>query len=229
MVSTLLPRSPRHSPLEAYAPLFAATGDDDTVRLNELSFLSMVDLQVSPAQPDVLARLEEVLGIRLPRTPGEAAGDGHQSVLWMGPYWWLVVGPPGTRENTTRALRDALGETPGSIVDVSAWRTTVEIAGPQARELLRTGCSLDLHPDAFPAGSCRQTLLARAQVVLHHLDMDIRRDITGSGRLARAAAAAGPTYRVFVRSSYASYLAHWLLDAMHEFSRDLPGEKLGSR
>ena len=60
------------------------------------------------------------------------------------------------------------------------------------KELLAKGCPLDLDPPAWGVGSCAQTLLARAQVILHE-----RRSTTG----------------LLVRPSFADYLLDWLLDA----------------
>ncbi|MQA76692.1 MAG: sarcosine oxidase subunit gamma, partial [Solirubrobacterales bacterium] len=48
-------------------------------------------------------------------------------------------------------------------------------------------------------GSCTQTMLAKAQVVLQQLDDR-------------------PAYRVHVRASFAEYLARWLLDAAVEYT-----------
>lgn len=213
------PAPRRHSPLESFAPRFEAAGRDDTVRLRERPFLAMVDLRLGAAQPgmpeppgatgaagaagerpEVFARVEEATGAPVPRTPG-ASGDAHRGVLWLGPDWWLVFGPPGTEGETAARLRAALGEDHGSVVDVSAQRTALELTGPRARDVLVTGCSVDLHPWSFPAGACAQTLLARTQVVLHHLN-------PGEGP--------APAYRVLVRASFAPYLAEWLLDAMTE-------------
>jgi sarcosine oxidase subunit alpha len=104
--------------------------------------------------------------------------------LRLGPDWWLVVGSP---------------EMPGG-VDVSAQRTTLELRGPRARDVLMTGCALDLYPMVFPVGASAQTLLAQAQVILHH--------------------AAPDTYRILVRASFARYLADWLLDAMVEHGEE---------
>ena len=52
-----------------------------------------------------------------------------------------------------------------------------------------------MHPAAFGPGCCAQTLLARAHVILQ-------------GR--------ADGFRVFVRASFADYLAEWLLDASLE-------------
>ena len=79
-------------------------------------------------------------------------------------------------------------------VDVSANRVALELRGDDAVDVLAQGCSLDLHPSVFEPGSCAQTLLARAQVIL------VRPD---SG-----------TVPVLVRPSFAPYLRAWLEDAV---------------
>jgi sarcosine oxidase subunit gamma len=112
---------------------------------------------------------------------GFAASWGERSVLWLGPSEWLIVdGDPI--------------DLPGG-VDVSANRTTVEVRGPHARDILEKGCTLDLHPRAFEAGQCAQTMLARTQVILWQ-----RTD----------------AYHLLVRNSFAQHLADWLVDATRE-------------
>jgi sarcosine oxidase, subunit gamma len=82
---------------------------------------------------------------------------------------------------------------------VSAQRTTIRLSGPDARDVLAKGCSLDLHPTVFRKGTAAQTMLGQAGVVLIALDD------------------AGTDYRILVRSSFARYLADWLIDAAEEF------------
>lgn len=194
----------RRSPLESMAPAMAAAGQVDTVRIRELPFLAMVDLRLDTGDTGdtgdtaVLNRVELAVGLPVPVEPCRASRSGARAVLWLGPGWWLVVGEPGTEARTAAALRDAVGAAPGSVVDVSAWRTTVELAGPAASELLMTGCPVDLHPRAFPAGGCVQTLLARAPVIVECAGVAV--------------------YRLSVRSSLAGYLGRWLLDAAAELS-----------
>ena len=67
---------------------------------------------------------------------------------------------------------------------------------PRVRELLEFGCPIDLHPRVFGPGRCAQTLLARANVLIWHV-------------------ADGPedTFRLFVRPSFAAYVAAWIADA----------------
>jgi sarcosine oxidase subunit gamma len=174
------------------------------VRLAEVPFLAQVNLRLE-AKDGAVAAVGQALGVPLPVEPGTSARGGDWTVLWLGPDEWLVVGAPGAQYALVALLRSAVDEAAtgapvgASIVDVSAQRTTIEIAGDRALDLLAHGCALDLHPTVFPDGRCAQTMLAQAQVVLLHAD---------------------GAYRVMVRSSYARYLAEWLLDAAVEYVTD---------
>ncbi|MEV0353393.1 2Fe-2S iron-sulfur cluster-binding protein [Nonomuraea sp. NPDC050680] len=81
-------------------------------------------------------------------------------------------------------------------VDVSGQRTVLELTGPGALDVLITGCPIDLHPAVFPGHA--QTLLGKAAVLLERFS-----DPEGEGG-----------YRIYVRSSFTTYLAEWLLDAL---------------
>ena len=114
-----------------------------------------------------------------PVEPNTTLGD----ILWLGPDEWLVLG--GREEDYPDAA---------AAVDVSANRVCFELAGEDVEDVLAQGCSLDLHPSDFPPGRCAQTLLARAQVILHRTDPE--------------------RFRIFVRPSYEPYLRAWLEDAL---------------
>jgi sarcosine oxidase, subunit gamma len=114
-----------------------------------------------------------------PVEPNTSVGN----VLWLGPDEWLVF---GAREED---YPDA-----AAAVDVSANRVCFELVGDDAEDVLAQGCSLDLHPSVFPPGRCAQTLLARAQVILHRTD--------------------ATTFRILVRPSFSNYLLAWLEDAL---------------
>jgi sarcosine oxidase subunit gamma len=190
----------RRSPLtDAAGRLAEATrAAGGAVSLAEVPFLTQINLRLDPKSPAAEAVALE-LGVALPTGPG-AARSGELTVLWLGPDEWLVVGPPGSEAGLESRLRSAIGDEHAAVVDVSAQRTTLRVAGPRARDLLATGCALDLHPRAFGEGACAQTMLARAQVVL-------------VGREA-------VVFWVLVRASFAAYLVDWLIDASLEFTGD---------
>jgi len=189
----------RRSPLGHLADVLAAhsSSGERGVSLREIPFLAQLDLQLQSHGP-AAQRIGRALGAPLPADPNTVAVAGERRVLWLGPEQWLVVGPDGSAPATAAMLRAALEEEPGSVVDVSANRTTLELSGPAAREVLEKGCALDLHPRAFPPGRCAQTLVSKVNVVLHRVGPE-------------------PTYRLLVRGSFAQYLADWLLDAMEEY------------
>ena len=84
------------------------------------------------------------------------------------------------------------------VVDLSANRTTLELSGPSARAVLEKGCPLDLHPRVFGPGTAVSTTLGLVQVLLWQTDEQ--------------------TWRIMPRSSFAVYIAQWLMDAMTEFA-----------
>lgn len=189
----------RHSPAEHLADAFAAADVSGKrgVRLREVAYVTMISLRVDPAG-DAAAKLAEVLGAPLPARCGEtAAGNGH-TVLWQGPDEFLVISNDDAGP-LVEALAGNLEGNPGSVVDVSANRTTLELSGPSAREVLEKSCDLDLHPRVFAPGTAVSTILAGVPVVLWQLDD-------------------APTYRLMPRASFADYLGRWLLDGMAEFA-----------
>ena len=178
-----------HSPLEDVAL---------PARVRELPFLAQLDLRADPSDGELMARLTTALGARPPTEPNTAivSDDGTRHVLWLGPDEWLIVAEPDTGPALESAIRGAIGDGHGAVVDVSANRTTLSISGPRARELLAFGCSVDLDERRFKPGMCVQTLLARANVII-----------------VPVGPAVEPAFRVFVRPSFAAYLAAWLTDA----------------
>jgi heterotetrameric sarcosine oxidase gamma subunit len=166
------------------------------VRLAERPFLTMVNLRVDPAS-EAADRIEKTLTAPLPRQCGHTTASGPHTVVWLGPDEWLVLSQ-ADGASVAAELKEALGGDPGSAVDVSANRTTLELSGPAARQVLEKGCPLDLHPRAFGPGRAVSTTVGPVAVLLWQTDD-------------------APTYRLLPRSSFADYLARWLIDAMSEY------------
>jgi sarcosine oxidase subunit gamma len=189
---------PRTAPLQFWSERFAALPDG--VQIVAEPFVAMASLRLDPAGPAARA-VAEHLGVALPTAPSWV--EGHTArVIWLGPDEWLVTDPFNSPEILEAGLRAAVGSGDGAVVDVSAQRTTLRLRGAHVRDVLATGCAIDLHPRAFPAGSAAQTVLGQAGVVLLALDDTATH------------------YQLLVRSSFARYLAAWLVDASTEFSPD---------
>jgi sarcosine oxidase subunit gamma len=190
-------RPRRTSPAAHLADAFVAaevTGARG-VRIREVPFLTMIGLRVVPDTAAAVG-IEASLGSSLPAGCGAVTAADDRSVLWLSPDEFLVIcdDEPG---ELTRTLRAALGDEPGSVIDLSANRTTFELSGPSARAALEKGCSLDLHPRTFGVGTAFVTLIGSVPVIVWKTGED--------------------AYRILPRSSFADFLGRWLLDATAEF------------
>ncbi|KIC63320.1 sarcosine oxidase subunit gamma [Pseudarthrobacter phenanthrenivorans] len=193
-------RAARVSPARQLAEDFTAGSLAGTVEVAEVPFLTMVGLRADAGSEEA-TRLATITG-GLPAGSGDVAASGDTSVLWLGPSEFLVVAPTEAHESLggslIPALREALGTGAGQVVDLSANRTTFELVGPRARAVLEKGCSLDLHPRVFKAGTAFSTEIANIPAILWK---------TGE-----------ESFRIFPRASFAEFLGRWLLDAMREYA-----------
>jgi sarcosine oxidase subunit gamma len=167
------------------------------VQVTPRPFVAMSSLRIDPSGPTAAA-VAAHLGVALPTTPSTFAEGETATAVWLGPDEWLITSPFTTPEELEAGLLDAV-EDGGTVVDVSAQRTTVRLRGEHVRDLLSGGCSLDLHPRVFRRGAAAQTLLGQAGVLLMALDDTATH------------------YQIVVRSSFAGYLISWLLDAATEY------------
>lgn len=191
----------RLSPLAGFAQRFAQL--PESVGVQEEPFVAMVDLWVDAAGPGA-ASAAAVLGVPLPTTASTTSVGPDATAIWFGPNEWLVTSTGVAAEALESQLRDAVSGHGGAAVDVSAQRTTLRLRGNHARDVLATGCSIDLHPRVFAQGAAVQTMLGQAAVVLIPLSDN------------------GTDYRILVRSSFARHLAEWLIDGAEEFGIDWP-------
>lgn len=192
MIAESVRRSPLADYVDRFAAISAATGGALSIR--ELPYLSQVNFRANPTDFDLMNRVTSSLGgLALPLVPNTVTSRGDGRALWLGPNEWLLVGPDGKRAAFREALEARLAGASGSIVDVSASRTVLEIYGSKARDLLAHGIAIDLDLRSFGPNRCSQTLLAKAQVIIE------RRDESG--------------FHAYVRTSFAGYVADWLLDA----------------
>jgi sarcosine oxidase subunit gamma len=177
---------------ERFTELSAASGGELSIR--ELPFVTQVNLRADPKDASLMQRLAASLGFALPVEPNSVASREDRRALWLGPDEWLVVDPDSQQYALERLLRNGLEAAFGSIVDVSANRALLEIRGTKARELLAHGVSIDLDARSLGSDRCAQTLLAKARVIVEPRDDHA-------------------AFVLYVRSSFACYVADWLLDA----------------
>jgi sarcosine oxidase subunit gamma len=105
-------------------------------------------------------------GVPLPGEPCRAGVAGERAALWLGPDEHLLLAPDGAQARIAAEFGAALADLPHSLVDVSRRQVAIHLSGAAARDLLSSGCPLDLDPGAFPVGMCTRTLFGKAEVLL---------------------------------------------------------------
>ena len=202
----------RVSPLGDWSASFAATSVSEThFRIWELVCSSQINLRGNAGDVAFAGAVRDTLGFELPATANTWSGSIEHAAIWLGPDEWLLTAPAGENVMLESALRTALRGVHHSVVDLSANRTVIAISGSDARPVLAKGCSLDLHAAAFAAPQSAQTLLAKAQLILQCAD-------------------AKDAFRLYVRNSFAHYVAEWLTDAASESvaARALDSERIAA-
>lgn len=114
----------------------------------------------------VRARAGRAFGLALPEDACRAHADAERAALWLGPDEQLLLAPAGQNQRLQAELGAALQGLAHSLVDVSQRQGAIAVIGPRARDMLASGCPLDLDPEAFPVGMCARTVFAKAEVVL---------------------------------------------------------------
>ena len=201
----------RVSPLAGWSSRFAAASAvSGQFAIREVPFQTQINLRVDSTVSG--AKVASLLDCELPVAANTWNAGGEYSALWLGPDEWLAVAPDGHNDALSADLGMALAGVHHSVTDLSANRTIIEISGTDARFVLAKGCPLDLHGSAFKPPQCAQTLLAKSQMILQCVD-------------------ARPVFRVFVRISFAPYVAEWLLDAAAELaaSRNIDTQRISNR
>lgn len=175
--------------LDPYLERFASA---DAVSLEVLPFAQHLNLRLDAASESADA-VVAVLGAPLPGPLAWREASEGVSVVWLGPDEWLVVDPARSAD-LERALRDAVGDT-GAVVDQSGQRLSIVVEG-DANGLLAKGTAFDLRPAVFGPGAALQGMLAQAVVIFVSRADD------------------PPRVELIVRTSFARYVADWLLDAI---------------
>ena len=174
---------------ERYAAVAAKAAARAGVTIAPRRPVTMLDVR-GPADA-VAAHLKARCGLEIPREPNAAIGSATRA-LWLGPDEWLVIS-----NATACAIVEASDQPDVSITDVGHGRAALRLRGPDLRDALAKGCSLDLDPRAFPRGRCAQTAIGRISVILDHVEPDV--------------------VDVYCARSYARSFWHWLTEACVEY------------
>jgi len=141
------------------------------VTLAEIAIGNALNVQGDPDSARFLAEVQQRFDITLPLAPNTTTCDAMWTALWLGPTSWLLVAEanslPPSPHGEFSGQRDALNAVGGALFDVCASRVALAVGGIHAGSVLAESCPLDLHPRAFPAGRCAQSMLGRVNALLY--------------------------------------------------------------
>ena len=166
---------------------------DSGARLTIRGDLGHINLRGNPDNTGFVTTVEEVLGQSLPVAPNTFSIGTHR-IFWLGPDEWLVVTAAVQASTVAERLHEVTSEYHAAVNDTSGGQVAMLLEGSAARRILAKGCTLDLHASVFAVGTCAQSGLAKASVLLGLLDD-------------------APTFMIVVRRSFSDYLCRWLANA----------------
>jgi len=169
--------------------------NNDSVTITVEPFVAMVDVRLPIGDAKPL-----LVGVALPSITNTWVATGTGRAIWLGPDEWLLTSTAADADELEAQIAEKVRPLGGAVTDVSAQRIGIRLTGSRARDVLAKGCSVDLHPKVFGRGRAAQTTVGLAGVILLALS-DTAED-----------------FLLLVRSSFAGYLADWLLDAVDEFT-----------
>jgi sarcosine oxidase subunit gamma len=188
------------SPLERALVAGAyGTHGDAGVSLTEVRNFDLVQVMARRGKAAEMARAAEArFGVVAPETP-KAVQTADATLIWSGPDQFFVLSKGD--KHSIGTLAQALASS-ASLSDQSHARALISVSGAKARAMLAKLSSIDLHPEAFPAGAAAATSMDHTSVTLWR----------GNDRSDGQA-----VYNVLVFATFAESLWHTMLDSAAEY------------
>ena len=188
----------RHGLESNLSVLPTEAGNDTGVNVEIRAALGHINLRGDPTDPKFLATVARVLQQELPVTANTMSMSDHR-VYWLGPDEWKIVTAGEVAGALMKQLREALTGLHASVSDLSGGQIALHVSGSKVRDVLAKGCTLDLSRAEFDVGDCAQSGLAKAAMLIGHIDD------------------AGPSFEIVVRRSFSDYAVRWLKHAATEY------------
>lgn len=208
----------RHG-LESFLATTSQAAEQAALKIEIMMSLAHINLRGDPTDPEFTDAVRAILGQELPTAPNTVTTGAHRA-LWLGPDEWLILAGRGRADDQPKdQAKDQANDRAGNLAgelsavldgqhaavnDLSGGQVLLRLRGPSVRELLSAGCTLDFHPRAFRPGSCAQSGLAKANVLICAVDES-------------------PTFDLVVRRSFAEYLLHWITALAGEQGSSITG------
>ena len=160
----------------------------------EMAHLGKLNMRADKSAGQIVTSIS---GCMFPPAANKFTTAGERHVVWLGPDEFMMICEAGKDEELTSAILASFDGQHAAFTNITDALTAFNLKGAAVRQVLAKGCSLDLHHNSFTSGDTAQTLLSHATVTIMALADD--------------------EFIIICRTSFASYLHDWLLDAALEY------------
>lgn len=177
-------------------PIWSLTQPTLRISLQQVEVAVLRVLRHDKRAPAVLSA---AFGFEWPTTPNTMTGHAVR-VAWLAPGVWAIFGSP------RRVADEITAACAGSVhhfSDASAGRNLWSVSGAASRDLLATGCSLDLHDRVFRSEQCAQTFFAEVPALVMRPD-------------------ASDTFWILTDVSFETHMQGWFANTMKYMSVGAP-------
>ncbi|MDA0844371.1 MAG: sarcosine oxidase subunit gamma [Proteobacteria bacterium] len=160
----------------------------------ELAHLGKLNMRADKSAGKMV---KSITGCMFPPAANTFTSAGERHAVWLGPDEFMIICEAGKDEELASSIQASFGNRHAAVTNITDALAAFHLKGAAVRQVLAKGCALDLHHSSFTSGDAAQTLLSHAAVTIMALADD--------------------EFIVICRTSFASYLHDWLLDAALEY------------
>lgn len=157
---------------------------------------AIINLRGAPTCADFANGIQAALGMSLP-TAGCFNSNGPNRLIWVGPDDWFFIGLPGSERVTLSVLDKLKADCHCAVTDVTGGYELVTLSGPQAADMLASGCPLDFHFNVFTPGRVAGSHFYQTAITVWMTDSE-------------------PRFELLVRRSFSGYFWQVLTAATQE-------------
>ncbi len=162
--------------------------------LHELPLCGKINLRGDSDNQDFCQAVETITGLALPTVANTTTSNDTFQLFWLGPDEWLIHLQLDQVGLCLSAFRNTFGTLHAAVTEISDYFSVIQLSGPHAREVIRSGSPFDVRASHFNTGQCAQTHFGHASILLWPSDTD--------------------SFRLQIRWSYAQYLYHYLSESI---------------
>ena len=125
--------------------------------VKNLAIIHLVQYKKSKIQPNTI-KLEN---LELPLDNPKVTANKETRILWSAPRTWLII---SSKKNIISNIKNKCDRENFAITDISHSRAVIQIKGPQAKEVLKKGCPININE--IQVNNCAGTVFNGITVVV---------------------------------------------------------------